>query len=374
MLVTHEGNTYFIKRDDVIIHSFDVVKDEDEQEGSIHVTFLHSKGVDYAIYNTSDDNFPENYLVNLMTGERKIIDGMSKGGISQIRYTEDFIIFTAYTLGQGHVINIINYEGDRVKISDIVGERYYDNSIDGITVKDNQLLFNILIDSELLNGASHLIDFDTSNFVMKTYDYYSTPKTVAIIPYFLYPSCQQIIDDDNLTKILSFMTEGNHYLKAKEAKEKFVEKDHMFKNLYDMNEVSEPLFTFTKSLIDTTLLDIKNVKDLKEDDICDMTCQGLYSGRECNLNWLWFMQIIFNAETFREELAKMALGYEYLTGSVSKSLFPHGIGLKFVISTSDISYEYVIKMSLHELEDNTDRVTYDKDKSKLDISLRVYHV
>jgi hypothetical protein len=387
--VEHKDTEYFIKKGELVVHSFFGNTDgphwKKKKEKDVHVTFLHSKGIDYAIYNITCDQFPKYYLTNLMTGVSKLIIDYSKIKIEDILYTDDFIVVTTYPLGQMRIVEIFNYDGEVVDVDDIMGERYYTEIMDGITVQDNQLLFNILIDSRLLNEASHLINFDTSDMVMKTYEGYYPPKKVAIIPYFLYPSCQQLISDEELKKMVLFIDKGNHYLDVLKYRQEFFEKDNMFKNLYDMNEVSEPLFTFTKdisSLNRTNISDLphvtetqqetQHVKDLKIDDICDMTCHGLYTQKEYMINWWWALQTLFNAETFREHLAKMTLGCEFQTGSISKSIFPHGIGLKFVISTSDISYEYVIKMSLHELEDDKERVTYDKDKSKLEISLRVY--
>jgi hypothetical protein len=106
-----------------------------------------------------------------------------------------------------------------------------------------------------------------------------------------------------------------------------------------------------------------------------LSCKGLYSGNDYFYYWDYFLNCKFDEHfEFGDFLGRSTLGCEYYTnGSILKELLPNGIGLVFkLITSNDITYEFIIKMSLVEIEEDSTRVTYDKDKSKITVDISSY--
>lgn len=363
--LNNETGKITITKNEEIIFSFDIGLYNKESYNTNRVYFLKSKNIDYAIIKVNDKtSFPEYHLVNLETKEDKFLLNDSKGGIIDLTYNEDFILIKCYPYGQIITNCLFNFNSDEIYLDDFIDSKYLDNDLidtseNGITIDNGELTLNIIVKKKYFD----LFDFSNLLFTIKE-------DNLVIIPFYQYPSKKELLNIDKLLSIQSFI---NNYKKSEIVQNYanfFIGKNNIFKVLYDMNEKSNNIFSLSKNI----LPNIPNLKDLKKDDIIDLSCNGLYSNNNYINHYNNFLSFITNLPLFYEFLVKQTLGYEYLTeGSVKKELIPDGIGLKFIIKIKgNINYQFIIKMSLHELEDDNTRVTYVQGKSKLDIDILTY--
>lgn len=114
--------------------------------------------------------------------------------------------------------------------------------------------------------------------------------------------------------------------------------------------------------------------DLRISSIKAIHCNGLHTGSDFNEHWNIFLMFTFDENfDFGDTLAKNTLGYQYFNNGVPKDLLPEGIGLIFkIVTTENIVYQFIIKMSLVETEEDLNKLKYNKNKSKIIVDVSVY--
>jgi hypothetical protein len=368
--VSNTDKTFTISKNGENIFSFITTVTEFDYD-KIHVHFMTSNGIDYAIYNTEHWIFSTYYFVNLKTKETKLLENNSKGGIVEFSNNDEFFIFTSYECGQCDIIYIYNFNCEEINVRDILDVKYVDlvdYSTDGIVFLNGKLTFNIKIDAAFLEQNTDIIDFDISSLTYKEYECYQSTLRLAIIPFLTYPLTEELISYETVVKIKKFNNTCTHREYVYAYRQIFVEQENIFKIFCD-SDMTPPENTIITR--DHSISEI-NLREIDETDIIDINCYGLYSGTNYMILFRCFVSYFYNPSTFYEYLLLTSLGSEWnMYKSVKKDGISNTIGLVFTITLKNkTTIEYTITMPLFELEQDSSRITYVKDLSIINILIR----
>jgi hypothetical protein len=362
-----------------------------------YVTFFKNDNVDFAVCETTDHIFPNFAIVNLETGSVNLVNPMMKGFFDKIWISEKhkLILIRGYVYGMvmGHIL--FDFDGNQVDLVE-TGEDCCDNEncekecIDETVIKndfkgfpskyfngidyhshtrskeiiDGNLVLNIIMKKDLFDPVKFpnaVVNFDLTKFVE---DGDTLVHSCCI--YSESGVFTDLVDMDEVTRIADYQKHCRHYNEFKECLLLFGQSINLFKGL--VTEQSSENTTVISNLSET---DVKYFKNITSKQIYDLTCNGVYSGNDYMCHWRNFTTCVYDKETFGDFLAKNTLGCEYMAkNSIPKHLLPYGIGLNFKIRTSDNDiFEFTIKMSMIELEEDHNRITYVKGQSHINIKI-----
>jgi len=340
--------------------------------------YLNTDYGEYLIYNDVGNScFYDVIIVNLKNNTTIRLDDLQyKFGTKKVLYTKasnSFILF-GYPMGMGSIYDHYDFEGNRIEDFynyDNEGnekECIYDfsrNHNDGIIIENNEIILNHVIPKIYFQDRyQKYIDFDMSlliengdNYIfnvckyLPNYDPINTKEDIEKIKRFEktvlrrghIEGCWKEFKKTNTNIFKEFLTKEIDYV--------VVNKDKCYYENYNR------IFNLT----------IDQIKDIKHN--------GFYSGTDFFHNSTSiFFSYQYNIDTFGKFLIDQTLGCQYKqNGYIDKELLPDGIGLIFKIETTDnIVFEYIIKMSPIELENDNSKITFDKEKSKIKINVIIY--
>lgn len=386
-----------------LIYSF-INEDEDEDtiDPTQYVTFFKNDNIDFAVCETTDDMFPNFAIVNLETGSVNLVNPMMKGWFDKIWISEKhkLILVRGYIWGisMGHML--FDFDGNDVDLVEPSGdfkrgeydgclkcedecacESILENDFKGFPTKyfssidyhsytrskeivNGDLVLNIIMKKDLFDPVKFpnaVVNFDLTNFI--------EDGDTLVLPCCIYSETAtftDLVDIDEVTRIADYQKHCRHYNEFKEYSLSFDQPINLFKGL--VTQQSSENTSIISNLSET---DVKYFKNITSKQICDLTCNGIYSGNDYMCHWRNFTRRVYDKETFADFLASNTLGSEYHSkNSIPKHLLPDGVGLNFKVHTSDNNiFEFIIKMSMIELEEDNDRITYVKGKSHIDIQI-----
>ena len=211
---------------------------------------------------------------------------------------------------------------------------------------------------ELVNntGKTH---YDTT-----THKFEQTPDDYMLTCY-KHPDIE-VIDYALLEKLIDYISDCQQYDKSKGFIQILKENnENMFE--YFLKNKSDK-YTEINSDVDATefIHSYDKFKSIQQ--------SGFYSGNIFDIFLTNEFGYRMNAETFGAWYAQQRLGCSYLTNKcINKDLLPFGIGIvtKFV-TFDNVTYEFIIKISLIELESDTSKVTYVQDQSVIKVEILKY--
>lgn len=373
-----DDNCVKIIYNDKVIHSFYNLLDIDDKlelincndnsimylikrHNNFNLTFwiFEHTGDIYEAYNETKKQFSNFIIYNLEKKTLIKIDTGIKCCINSAKFAREsnFLILNGSIFGQGCYNLIYNFEGEELYIEDFILEKHskelYFSEEKSIDIVNNELTFNYIIpkiffDKDKFPFAPNLV---VSKFE-ETDKFYFLPKY----------SNKLLISENVESEIDRFLEHCNHYKYVKDIAPIFVKMNNFFK-------------IFSTQNVDNILIersgDLSMFSQLKVEQIKNIEHNGLYTNNNYINSMIYLINKEFDINDFGFFLARNTLGHDYFSnGSVKKEDIPDGIGLITKFTTIDNSiYTFIIKMSLIEVDDNKERVTYVKEKSKIYISI-----
>jgi hypothetical protein len=364
------------------IYSFKI--EDTEDDFMKNVWYCETSEGDFILCNDVTNGYTFPPLVMIDVNNDSIIEMLPnmKGGVKKLVWSKkcDYFFVFGYSCGMINTYQAFNFKGEEIDTSDIYGDCFSYNHKDGIRSVNDDIIFSIVIPEEYFNNDlySHYdIDFNKNalhknehNYLLDVYKHSDNITSNNVESNNITLNNIILDSSDEIEKVKKFIKYCSRRKYIESVFESFTKNNqNIFKKF-----LSEE-YDFVK--VDKNNLYHDNINkffELNTNQIKDMSCNGLYSGSDYFNHYCNFMKYEFDTDTFGDFLVRNTLGFEYHTNKcIPKQLLPNGIGLVFKITTvNDVVYQYAIKMSLVELDNDAEKVTYAKEKSKIEVDVTIY--